>query len=375
MITTIVAKPTKMCNAACTYCAAPPDGVPKWSFEEFCHYFDRLAPRLSPQAVWIWHGGEPLLLSPEFYQACYDYARAQKPYLKFACQTNLLAYRSDRWEDVFRRLFEGRISTSFDPDETDRIYRGSSEAYTEQFYKALDACLDDGFRPMVIGTYSEETAPLAMSMYDRSMSYGMRGFPLRFNYRYPVGRGANQGVMIEPRTWGQMLIDVFDRWIVDLPPWGVTPVDQMFRKVIGMEENRCPWTSQCGGRFVGLEPNGDIYNCPEFADLEDPQYCFGNLNETDIDKLMATPQAKLHHRRRTNVPATCQSCRHFAICEGGCHRDSVLYGNGFYGKTQYCESWMMTFDHIKAAVADGRADAAIARYGVNPNDVRFRVAA
>ncbi|MEM6903272.1 MAG: radical SAM protein, partial [Pseudomonadota bacterium] len=92
MISTVIAKPTKVCNAACTYCSAPPDGVPKWSIDDFKRYFDRLAPHLTDQAYIIWHGGEPMLLGAEFYEQAGEYARHQHPNVNFSIQTNLLSY-------------------------------------------------------------------------------------------------------------------------------------------------------------------------------------------------------------------------------------------------------------------------------------------
>ena len=66
-ISTVIIKPTKGCNADCTYCCAPPDGAPKWDIETFKKVFDAMEPRLNPSAILIWHGGEPMLLGPKFF--------------------------------------------------------------------------------------------------------------------------------------------------------------------------------------------------------------------------------------------------------------------------------------------------------------------
>lgn len=370
MISTVIAKPTKVCNAACTYCSAPPDGVPKWSLDDFKRYFDKLAPHLTNRAYIIWHGGEPMLMGPEFYEAAWEYARAQSPEINFSIQTNLLGYSHKRWFDVFRDIFKGSISTSFDPDETNRIYRGSAALYTRLFYTRLEEVLDDGFYPKIIGTYTGETAHMAESMYEQSLGYGDKAPNLRFNYRYPAGRDQGMGEMISPQEYGAMLLRLYDRWIVDLPVFTITPLDEMLKKVIALEVNRCPWTRSCGGHFLGLEPNGDAYNCSEFADLGDPEFRFGNLNEMDVPELMKSRAAAMIRRRRVDIPVDCQSCRHFGECEGGCMRDAVLYNHGLGGKFHYCVSWKMVFDRIKQSVRTGEADGAIRKYGLDPEQVR-----
>ena len=84
---------------------------------------------------------------------------------------------------------------------------------------------------------------------------------------------------------------------------------------------------------------------------------------------------RLMRRRRTHLPFDCTQCRHFNECEGGCMRDAVLYHHGLGGKFHYCESWMMVFDRIKNSIQTGEADQVIAKYGIDPNLVRKKLAA
>ena len=91
-IATVITKPTRGCNADCTYCSAPPDGAPKWTLDDFRAAFDALLPRLADTADFIWHGGEPMLLGPDFYYEALDYARAQLPGVRFSMQSNILGY-------------------------------------------------------------------------------------------------------------------------------------------------------------------------------------------------------------------------------------------------------------------------------------------
>lgn len=371
-VSTVIIKPTKMCNAECTYCAAPPEvnGGEKWSIDDFKRIFDNIHPYLTEKAVLIWHGGEPMLMGPDFYWKAWEYARSVKPEIVFSMQTNILGYDSRRWKDVFTDVMQTRISTSFDPDEQFRVYKGSTSLYTRIFYDRLEKMIEDNIIPKVIGTYSEETAHLSEMMYDKAASYGDKAFNLRFNYRYPAGRDSGKGELITPDTYGKMITKLYNRWIQELPSFTITPLDEMLKKTIGLEAKRCPWTRECGGHFFGIEPNGDVYNCSEFADLDDPEYCFGNAFSMTGDELLKSRAATLIRRRRVNVPSDCLTCRHFEECEGGCMRDSVLYGRGLGGKFYYCWSWKMTFDRIKESIRTGEADGAIVKYGYDPENVR-----
>lgn len=410
MIYTVIAKPTKACNADCSYCSSPPDDESSWDINTFASVWDRISPQLADGAFWIWHGGEPMLLGPDFFRECEAYVRSKGSSINFSMQSNLLLYKSKRWKSVFQDIFKGSISSSFDPDEKSRTIQGSSEKYTRTFLDKIEEVINDGFRPLVIGTYSEETAPLAHTMYERSMAMGKRAFHLRFNYQYPAGRASESGALISPETYGNTLIQLYDRWIKDVPDFMITPLDQMISSVAGTDTARCPWTKECGGRFLEIEPNGDLYNCGDMADLGDPAYRFGNVISGTINKskaaffddsnfdglvkfvghsdavehhpvetssysreLMTTPAVLRMQRRSYDLPADCLTCRHFEECEGGCMRDAALFDRGLGGKFYYCSSWKMVFDRIKRSIISGEADSILKKMNIDPGSTRDRI--
>lgn len=379
MISTVIAKPTKKCNADCSYCSTPPDGNGPWSVSDFIRYFDNIKDQLSAQAVWLWHGGEPMLMGPDFYEKCYEHAIKTHPQIRFSMQSNILLYNTLRWKKTLNEVFKGSLSTSYDPDEENRTIQGSPQKFHKVFFKKLDLMIEDGFKPSVIGTYTKESMDLALPLYEKSLNLKEKSFSLRFNYRYPVGRAYNQGESISPEDYGLMLLNLYNKWIKDNPNFMITPLDEMLGKVIGVEGSRCPWTNSCGGRFLSIDPDGSVYNCAEFGSLgqslEDEgllnEYKFGNLNEHSIKELMSSKACLNISRRRIQTPKDCQSCDHYAECEGGCARDAALYGRGLIGKFYYCKSWMMIFERIKESVISGEADQLIkSKYGLNPENVR-----
>lgn len=383
----VIAKPTRLCNADCSYCSSPPleqrgkSSEPEWTIENFKEYFDKVYPYLANGAVWIWHGGEPMLMGVAFYEQAHQYAlekmKKEGRNVYFSMQSNLLGYNK-KWYKTFSEVFQGSVSTSFDADETQRTIKGNTTTYGKVFRRVLNEVIEDGFRPMVIGVYTEETAPLMHKMYDWSLSLGEKGFPLRFNYCHPTGRIESGGEAIKPHTYGKSLIELYNRWIKDVPDFTITPLDQMFKKVIGIDgEGHCPWTKKCGGRFIEIEPNGDVYNCADFADLGE-KYRFGNLNSSvSLIEMLNTKPAIQIRRRASIVPMSCQNCEHFDDCEGGCMRDATLYEHGLYGKFHYCESWKMVFTRIKESILSGEADKIIEKYGCDPflikNQLKFKI--
>jgi radical SAM protein with 4Fe4S-binding SPASM domain len=312
-----------------------------------------------------------MLLGTEFYREAFDYARSHHPGIRFSMQSNMLSY-NPRWKEVFAEVFQGSLSTSWDPEETCRTVKGRSELYSRLYHAKMGQMLDDGWRPKVISTFSEETIHLAHDVYDQALASAAKSqvYDIRINYRYPAGRASEEGAALLPETYGRVLMEIYDRWITDTPDFLVTPLDQMFKKVTGDELGRCPWAKGCTGRIIGLEPNFDVYNCGEFADLGDPEFCFGNLIEDGIDACLVSPAARKLSMRQIKHPESCKTCIHFNECEAGCMRDSALFGRGIYGKFFYCESWQEAFSRIKESILTGEADAALAKFGHDPDRMR-----
>lgn len=325
-----------------------------------------------------------MLLGPQFYRDCWNYVRSintkHEKNIHFAIQTNLLLYKTSVWKTVFKECFQGWISTSFDLHNTERFLKGSVSSYSSTFLNRLNMLLEDGGRPMVISTFTNSSITDAMDLYEFSASSKIP-FDIRFNYRYPAGRAKSTSLdLLSPLAYGTMLVELYNRWIIDLPDFRITPLDQMLELVMNPGINRCPWTNSCNQSFLGIEPNGDLYNCSDFAYLESERYCFGNIFEQSVrlepsviahssskmfyQNIHSTPASRNHLLRSVRYGSECYRCDHVAECKGGCMRDSVLFDRGLYGTFYYCESWKLVFSRIKESVSSGEATAAIAKYGI-----------
>lgn len=355
MISVVIAKSTRICNADCSYCCAPPYDREKWTIEDFESFIKKMAPWLGTSVQWIWHGGEPMLMGTDFFYRAREIAERIVPgQIEFSMQSNLLAYDSKKWKNVFQDVLGGRVSTSYDPDELYRTVNGDPVKYNALFWNAVSRMKEDGFRIMAIATFRKETAGLAIPFYERNLAFGKDAMHLRLNYMRPDGRIAGTGKLIDPVEYGQMLVDVYDRWVSDAPCFAVTPLIYALRSSLGFGWGECPWTSHCGGKFLGLEPNGDVYNCSEFADLGS-DWKFGNLHEDSMEKMMSSGPALFAQTRMFRIPEECVTCEHYAECDAGCGRDVVLY-QAMDGKFPYCASWKAIFSRVKKSIASGEAN-------------------
>jgi len=372
MYQVIIARPTRLCNADCFYCSAPPIDNIKWTFDTFKEIFDKLLPYMDKDEIaWIWHGGEPLLLEPSFYKKCHEYADALHPSIKWSIQTNLLGY-SNKWKDVFKKYFATTTSSSFDFDTTGRTIKGNGVKFRERFLKSLDLLINDGIKPMLIATISEYNKADAIKIYDWNVDKGEDFVHLRYNFCHPSGKLAESNIkLISPISYGKLLVELYNKWIVDVPEFSVTPFDQMIYKMIyGERREYCPWTAKCGGKFLEIEPNGDVYNCSDFADLGDKKYMFGNIFRDEVKTIINSQASREIKKRVVFINKECQSCEHVNECNSGCSHQSVLFAKSLKEtKYPYCLSMKLILTRIKESIITGEANDILLRLNINPEEI------
>lgn len=371
----VIAKPTKACNADCSYCSAIPYDKEKWTVEKFMHIWDSISPGLNQKAQWIWHGGEPLLMSPEFYTSCYAYAKRTHPDIRFEMQSNITLYKSSRWKDTIDHVFNGCISTSFEYGGMRTIF-GDAQKFEKVFNWKLKAILDDGLKTGIIGTYSDSNIKEAVRMYDLAISYGDKAPSIRINYMRPQGRVKDHGVLMSVENYTQTLLALWHRWVADAPAFDVVPLADFLYSVLGIHQSyKCPYTRSCGGRFLSIEPNGNLYNCAVSSDTRNKAFCFGNVFDLTVDnavvsqnefisRLNEAKALRVIKSRRYQVHLDCVKCPHFRECQGGCPSDSMLFDGSISSKFYYCETWKSLLSQVKNDLQAGKLDRLLQKRGL-----------
>ena len=119
----VVVKPTNACNGACSYCAASAvtKGGKFLRAEALGRLFVAFRPWLEADPTrnirFVWHGGEPLLAGPEFYEAVVhrqkDVFGSDLYRVRNAMQSNLTLI-TRHWIPVLEKLLPERsIGSSF----------------------------------------------------------------------------------------------------------------------------------------------------------------------------------------------------------------------------------------------------------------------
>jgi len=349
-MTTLIIKPTDGCNARCRYCSAAHPGAakrmtPATLKSVFRLFGDWALARGERNLKIIWHGGEPLLMGPAFWDLVFqeqeELFRERGLQVENGIQTNATLIQEDTIP-LLKRLLgaRGAVGTSADPIPGVRELKGQPDGlYGEALEEALGRLQKADIRFGVLYVVHSLSLPHLGELY--------RGFRarhpeagLRFNPLYRQGRAGSAGVWedlgITGEEWGQALVELHRAWDEDGRPGNVQPFGpwQSVRDG-GRWQLSCECSGKCAGSHFGVDPDGAVYLCGRSADGQ--TFRFGSASALTATDLQENPTMRMVENRRLYLRKTsCKACPWWLYCHGGCINDSILGHGTPFAPTTFC---------------------------------------
>lgn len=304
----LVIKPTERCNFKCTFCSSTSiadDAGDELSLDQIKAFLVRF-PETETIIV---NGGDPLMMTPDYYQELLDYLDDENLDVIVSITSNLWPFykKPERWRAVFQHP-KFSVITSF--QYGDKRLKGDFTPFTEEeFWKVSDCMLDIcGYRPDFISVIDEDNA-------DRVLDHVRLAREMEVECKANYAMSSGPSVEIKGRQMGNegslyLLADMYghyvDIWKAGLTEWEYN-TKQMVRKLRG-ELTTCPLSRQCDAGIRTLQPSGDYYSCPAFAD--DKKYAIDFNSEMTGE--LTTP---LQNDPEISVMKySCYGCPMFSIC-------------------------------------------------------------
>ena len=345
----IIVKPTYDCNMSCRYCSLEEhDTSARMSLQTVDRLFERVTSFCGTERTiyLIWHGGEPLLMGPTFY----DYVgQKTREFGEFSIvnslQSNGTLLDSEFTEVIVRHGF--RFSTSIDGPaqlhDKSRLDRRGQPT----FDRVMESVALLKTRGVPVGAIAVLTKSNKDSVAEIYRFFNRAEIHLRINPVQLHGRAAQnyQEVAISPGEYGRQMIKIFDMWYHDSNTnIMVDPFRVIIGNIITGNIHSCDFRRQCHAEVMSVGPNGDVYPCGQFNGNED--YYLGSIHEEGFDKIMTSPgMSQLLMRVPENIKA-CSKCRYVDICNCGCTASAVCRGGGIMQPDFYCAGRKMLFQHI-----------------------------
>lgn len=340
---------TKACNAQCTYCSSWQENPEKFmnaksvlqslSFisEQWGNY------GITPSYITVEYvGGEILLVPPaeleKIVVSVRQFFSEKGIAVHDGAQSNLIG--SIERVRRLNALFDGRIGTSIDNTTNQRQIAGSAEKYRTFFIQSEESLMSSQNRDRVPAVFTMDKKSIAGVSHELNLAARKkRNLTVR-----PVFSGGSDIEEINKEDVTKAMLESLQQWFMKMPII-LEPHFSLLKKRLKTHENRsfnesddlCPFQANCAFRSLSLEPNGDLYICQEMADAGAGK--LGNALQGVWDHELF----EMISSRPSNLPSECKSCPYLSVCQGGCMLQAIQSGRGYFGKSEYCETWKALF--------------------------------
>ena len=353
------------CNLTCDYCyytgkgsgAVMDDGL----LEEFTRQY--IEAQTTPQVLFTWHGGEPLLRPLAFYKRALELQRkyAQGRHIDNCLQTNGTLL-NDEWCEFLR---ENRFLVGISIDgpqalhDANRHTRWGGSSWHDVM-RGIGLLQRHGVEWNAMATVNAANVEYPVLFYEFFRQIGCEF--LQFT---PVVEPDKPDCSITAEQWGRFLCSVYDEWVCrDVGRIFVQLFDATLANWCGEPPGVCSMSSICGQAAV-MEADGSVYPCDHFVR---PEYRLGNIRQEPLVGMMyGERQRTFACQKQATLSRQCRECRWLFACHGECPKNRLVsdcYGEP--GLNVLCSGYRQFFDHVaadmdfmKAELDAGRAPANI----------------
>lgn len=360
---TFIVKPFHACNADCVYCSAYTEGVSKGKmkfsvierlFDEIRNYHKNV--ESINRALFIWHGGEPLALKNDFYIRVLDLQDSIFQDLKIktenSIQTNLLLLDSEKIELLKRMLIRedgiyGTVGTSIDPVEGIRVLPKGD--YNKTWFEKVELLTSAGLKFGTVCVVHRHHLGMVEELFEFfSGLHEKYGAAARFNPLYASGKAKALGdeIHITPAEWGRFMVEFYRLWEASGKAGTFAPFHEYDTYHLSSEFSlSCEDAGTCSDNHLGIDTDGSVYQCGRAIDEDSLPY--GSILNQSLNDILSSPnRLALKNRLVYLQNSTCQGCRWWRYCHGGCPSEAYNTNGTLAAKGGWCESRKMFFNAV-----------------------------
>jgi uncharacterized protein len=345
-----VVKITKHCNLRCTYCYEYPYLADKtrMSLAEIEAMFRNIADyykdRTDKQLQFIWHGGEPFIIEPDYYFAIHQlqadiFTPAGFEYYNTA-QTNLTLLSANYIDALKNKSVFDNIGVSLDLYGTERVNLAGKQV-EEKVLDNMQKLNDNGIPFGCITVLSRQTYPFVEKIYTffDEINANCRFLPI---YRTDFD-SLDDTTCLRPEEVIDAFQRIFDTWLQSENAVDINPLQEFLRIALRVifekDTEKMYYDKAFSDSLYVVNTNGEVFYTDEVYETE-PSY--GNIFTTPFAELRNSPAYHaVTERSRVRIAAVCLQCPYYGACAGH-YMDDITFAQ-------------MSFD------ATGAATCAIAR--------------
>ncbi|MET0406625.1 MAG: radical SAM protein [Cystobacter sp.] len=321
-----VVKVSKFCNLRCRYCyefesLGNREAMSREQLQQLYRYIEAWRARVDArdgkrtEIGFIWHGGEPLLLEPDFYWNTFADQReifGEQVARKNTLQTNLTVLDEERIA-LLRDGFDV-VGVSVDVFGGLRVNVGGRDQQPVTL-KNMERLRDLGIPFSTITVLTRANLGRMRHIYEL---FSRARIPFRLLPLFDGAfEGQHRGFEIGTQDILQAFKDLVDLWMEKDGFLEVYPTLEQIQLVLRSMQGGAPiyYNKREWLPVMLVNTNGD---CFTYGDpYEEPEWCVGNLFTTSLDDILAGERfAKSALAAERRIAANCLGCPYFGHCSG-----------------------------------------------------------
>lgn len=311
-----IVKPTLACNLRCKYCYYQHTNYDsqKMSIETLKKFCDITFPHFK-QVLIVWHGGEPTICSEKrLIQYIEIVKEKSKEYNLKNIQQNIQTNGTNLSDNLVKHFKFHNISVGIS-------YDGLKNEYLRYSTKKVQESM------LIIKKYKLPTRAIAVISNvncDNLISEYEHFKTNQINVKFSPYEDIDSfytNLKISSKKYSENMKKLFQYWINDKNCYiRVDPFCSMICDYFNGFSSLCSRNS-CMKRWVGINPNGDIYPCGKLTNITP----YGNVNNLDDIREIYNSKSFLFLLEKSIIRREkCKNnCEIYKFCEGGCNYDAM----------------------------------------------------
>lgn len=342
----ILKNPGTSCNIGCVYCAEERKKYISIDNVITENQMEELAELTKDYSLNVlFHGGEPTLLSCEYYQNAMDIFERINDDVYFGIQTNATLINMEWIKFLKDNRHRLGISVSIDGPQKVNKYRLTKDK--KETYELVNSNIKllgkHGIKTGMICTIVSSALGKEKELFDMLNEFDN----LQFVKLNPcMDRNLDGEVPfwgVTPQQYFDFVNNFFDIMVKE-SAWSkfyVEPIISVLKNLQGIDSSFCNYSQKKCTNFISVYPDGTITSCDNF-DLQNG--FIGKLESVDnIDSILQFQNNAILKSNYLELLSKCKTCEYQKICCGGCIAIRTRYAD----TNEYCDGIKSMIDHIK----------------------------
>lgn len=317
----LLVKPTNKCNLNCKYCYNKYYENEKDMTIEDIEKIIEMAVETDKDILWIWHGGEPLLMGKDFYIETTKLLH-DKGIKRISMQTNGTLIDKE-YIEFFK---ENNISISLSFDGLNNEINRSN---TIEVKKAIELLNENEFEFSIIQVVNKDNFRNLVEDYYGFKELGIKAYHMNLIFD---SKDKNTLGVDYLKDYLNSFKDLLNTWVHDSSPIFIRNFGEFISYMLGGSEYMCSRTGKCSNSWFGINPNGSLYPCDRWVDFP-----YGNIKDFNSFEEVRHTERFLDFKSINDTrKIECKKCDIYEVCKGGCPVNAILDNGGLHPNKVRC---------------------------------------